>query len=99
MLIVAGTIEIDPSDAAVLAPAAATMMEATMAEPGCTEYVFSINVADPSKVQVFEIWESGDDLAAHFEMPHMVDFQAALSNVTITGRNIHRYEVASSEPL
>ena len=99
MLIVAGTIEIDPSDAAVLAPAAATMMEATLTEPGCVEYVFSISVADPSKVQIFEVWQSGEDLAAHFEMPHMADFQAALKNVTITGRDINRYEVASSEPM
>jgi len=99
MLIVAGTITIDPADADALRVAAAEMMAATHEEPGCHEYVFSISVADPGNVQVFEVWESADDLEAHFAMPHMATFRESLSAVTVTGRNLHRYEVASSEPM
>lgn len=99
MLIVAGTISIDPADAEKLGPAAAAMMAATHEEPGCQAYVFSISVADPSSVQVFEIWDSAEDLEAHFAMPHMATFQAALADITITGRDLNRYEVASSQPM
>ncbi len=99
MLIVAGTISIDPSDADVLREAAAVMMAATHEEPGCIEYVFSISVADPGNVQIFEVWESAADLEKHFTLPHMDTFQATLKDITITGRDLNRYEVSSSEPM
>ena len=99
MLIVAGTISIDPDHVEQLRGAAATMMEATLKEPGCIEYVFSVSVADPGNVQIFEIWESAEDLDKHFTMPHMAVFGESLSQITITGRDLHRYEVASREPM
>ena len=99
MLIVAGTITIDPADAEALRPAAAAMMAATHREPGCHQYVFSVSVADPSRIQVFEVWESAEDLAAHFEMPHMATFREVMGGLTVTGRDIMRYEISSAEPL
>ena len=99
MLIVAGTINIDPAGVDQLRAAAAIMMEATHQEPGNIEYVFSVSVADPGSVQIFEVWESAEDLEKHFTLPHMDVFQAALKDITITGRNLHRYEVASFEPM
>ena len=99
MLIVAGTIEIDPADVETLRDAASTMMAATLQEPGCQQYVFSVSVADPSQVQVFEIWDSAEDLAAHFETPHMAEYRQALAGITIRSRNLHRYEIAGVEPL
>ena len=99
MLIVAGTITIDPADADILRAAATAMMEATHQESGCIEYVFSISVADPGEVQVFEVWESAEDLKKHFAVAHMATFRSVLNEVTITGRNLHRYEVSSHEPM
>lgn len=75
------------------------MMAATHQEPGNIEYVFSISVADPGNVQIFEIWETAEDLEKHFTLPHMATFQAVMAELTVTGRNIHRYEISSSEPL
>ena len=68
--------------------AAAEMMAATRREPGNIEYVFSISVADPAHVQIFEVWQSGDDLEKHFTLPHMETFRATLGDITITGRDI-----------
>jgi len=99
MLIVAGTITIDPADVDALRAAASTMMEETHKEPGCHEYIFSISVADPGVVTIFEVWESAAHLEAHFEVPHMATFRQAMSTMTVTGRNLHRYEVASFEPM
>ena len=99
MLIVAGTIKVDPADVSRLSAAAAEMMAATHEEPGCIEYVFSISVADPGNVQIFEVWESAEDLEKHFTLPHMATFQTTLKDLTITGRSLHRYEVASFEPM
>ena len=43
---------------------------------------------------------SAEDLAAHFETPHMAEWRRALAEgVTIRGRDLHRYEVSGTEPL
>lgn len=99
MLIVAGSIQIDPGDVDRLRDAAIVMMEATHQEPGCIDYVFSVSVHDPGSVQIFETWESAEDLEKHFEMPHMATFRSALADLTITGRSVTKYEVSSSTPL
>ena len=99
MLIVAGTIHVDPADIDRLRVAAAEMMTATHEEPGCIQYVFSVNVADPGAVTIFEVWESAQDLEKHFEMPHMATFRAIMGSLTITGRDISKYEVSSSAPM
>lgn len=99
MLIVAGSITVDPADVDRLSEAAAAMMAATHEEPGNVEYVFSVSVADPGNVQIFEVWESAEDLEKHFTLPHMATFRAAMAELNVTGRSIHRYEISSSEPL
>ena len=99
MLIVAGTINVDPADVERLRAAAAEMMAATHQEPGCIEYVFSVSVADPGTVQIFEVWESAEDLETHFTLPHMTTFRSVLSDLNVTGRDINRYEVSSSAPM
>ena len=99
MLIVAGSIQIDPGEVDSMRTAAAAMMEATRQEPGCIEYVFSVSVDDPGSVQIFEIWETAEDLERHFEMPHMATFRAALGELTVTSRSVSKYDVSSSTPL
>lgn len=99
MLIVAGNIHVDPADVDRLRTAAAEMMTATRQEPGNIEYVFSVSVADPGTVQIFEVWEAAEDLEKHFTLPHMDTFQSVLKDITITGRDLNRYEVASSAPM
>lgn len=99
MLIVAGTLTIDPADADKLAAAATTMMTETLKETGCHQYVFSQSFADPATIQIYELWQSDEELAAHFEMPHMADFRAALADVNVIRREIYKYEVGNSAKL
>jgi len=99
MLIVAGTITIDPAQVERFSEAATQMMLATHEEPGNIAYVFSVNVADPGSIEIFEVWEAAQDLDRHMTLPHMTTFRAALKELTVTGRSISRYEVASHEPM
>ncbi len=99
MIIVAGTITIDPADVDAMRDAAAKMMAATHEEPGNIEYVFSVNVADPGSITVFEVWESLEDLENHFTLPHMAEFRAAMGTMTVLGRDLNRYEVSSATPM
>ena len=99
MLVIAGSIQIDPARLAEATPAALEVMEATRAEAGCISYTFSNDLADPGLIHVFEQWESQDALDAHFKTPHMAKFQQAMGGFGVRGMDIKRYEVASVGPL
>lgn len=92
MIIVAGTITIDPSDFAAYQAASEPMVAATLAEDGCVTYNFAQSVVDPTEIRIFEIWETKEALEAHFVVPHMATFQAALSGLKIGSRNLAIYE-------
>ncbi|GAB4557245.1 MAG: putative quinol monooxygenase [Haliangiales bacterium] len=99
MLIVAGTIVIDPAHREAAIAAATKAMHATRAEAGCISYTFSADFADPGGFYVFEEWESEEALAAHFKTPHMAEFVQALGALGVKRTEIKRYEVSSSQPL
>ncbi len=99
MIIVAGTITIGPDDLEAVRAAGADMMVATRQEEGCVEYAFSVDLADPSIVHVFEIWESQAALEAHFVAPHMAVFLEALSKVRVTNRDLSVYDAAKTGTL
>ena len=35
-------------------------------EPGCHDYCFAPDPAIPTRMQVYELWENSESLAAHF---------------------------------
>jgi quinol monooxygenase YgiN len=99
MLVIAGTIRIDPAKLPEATPAAAEVMEATRAESGCISYTFSADLVEPGLIHVFEEWQSQDALDAHFKAPHMAKFQQAMAGFGIQGIQLHRYEVSAKAPL
>lgn len=45
-------------------------------EPGCVAYCFAADPAEPTHIQVYELWTDADSLEAHFDHPNyaaMVD--------------------------
>ena len=42
-------------------------------EPGCLAYCFAADPAEPTHIQVYELWTDADSLAAHFEHPNYAD--------------------------
>ncbi|MGI9590981.1 MAG: putative quinol monooxygenase [Myxococcota bacterium] len=99
MLVIAGTIRIDPAKQSEAIPAALEVMEATRAESGCISYCFTAALADPGLIHVFEEWESPEALDAHFKTPHMAKFQQEMAGFGIQDMKIQRYEVSSVGPL
>ena len=92
MIVVAGTISINPSDMEAYRAAAAPMIEATLAEEGCQTYNFAQSVVDPTEIRIFEIWESNEALEAHFVADHMATFMEALGGLKISNRALAVYE-------
>ena len=99
MLIVAGTIGIDPTNRERAIAAAVEMMEATLKEPGCAAYTISADVSDPGAFHIFEEWQDQAALDAHFAMPHMAAFQEALGKVGVRGMTVSKYDVSSKGGL
>lgn len=94
MLIVAGTIEIDPDARDALFEALAPMIEATRAEPGCQAYAFTIDPDDPALVHLFERWDDQASLDAHFASEHMATWQAKAADLPFRSRDITKYLIS-----
>lgn len=99
MLIVAGTIEVDPDHRDAMFAAVAPMVEATRAEPGCRAYVFSPDPDDPGLVHLYELWDDQAALDAHFASDHMAAWQARSADLPIRGRDITKYLVSGTGTL
>jgi len=95
MLIVAGRVPVKPERRAQALAAAVKMARATQAEAGCRSYAFSSDLEDPNLFLVFEEWESEAALAAHFQTPHMAEFNAVIPQLVAGPPSINRYEVAA----
>ncbi len=91
MIIVAGTLNIDPAKTADAQEAAAKVMAATRAEAGNRAYVIAADPIDEGVVNIYEMWADDDALASHMGEPHMADFMAAMGTFGITGMNLKKY--------
>jgi quinol monooxygenase YgiN len=99
MLIVAGTIEVEPDDRDALMAAALPMMAASQAEEGCLDYVFSVDPTDAGTVRVFERWTDAAALEAHFATAHMATLRAAMGPLRITRSDVTRYAISRTGPV
>ena len=78
MIVVNAKIESTAEDIAAMKAAIAVMEQKSQAEEGCYDYTFSVELNNPNVIRITEKWESMEDLKAHFQEPHMADFQAAM---------------------
>ena len=79
MIVVNGTIQTDEANIERLKAAIATMEAASLAEEGCHDYTFSIELNNPDTLRITERWDSMQALESHFKTPHMAIFQAELA--------------------
>ncbi len=99
MIIVAGTIRIDPDKHEAFLPAAKNMLAATRKEAGCRIYSYAFDVEDAGLVRIYEEWEQRAHLDAHFKTPHMADWRAALERIGAHSRAIKAFESEDGEAL
>ncbi len=98
MIVVNAVIKATAETIAAMKDAIATMETASRAEAGCHDYTFSVELNNPNVLRITEKWESMDDLKAHFGMPHMADFQAAMAANPPEGVEAKFYEVKEVPP-
>lgn len=65
MIIVGGSFEVEAEQRDIFIAEHLESMRKSRAEQGCLEYTFCADPLDPSRVILFERWETQDDLNAH----------------------------------
>lgn len=78
MIVVNARIEATEETIAAMKDAISVMEQASQAEEGCHDYTFSVELNNPAVLRITEKWEDMAALQAHFGMPHMAEFQAAM---------------------
>lgn len=99
MIVIAGTVQVRPEKREAAVAAAVRMAVATRQETGCISYGFYADLANPNTILVFETWENEAALAAHFQTPHMAEFNQITPQVVAAAPQIKRYDVASVKDL
>lgn len=99
MLVIHAEIRIPADEVDTLAAVARPMCEKSEAEEGCHLYAFSVDVSEPGLVRITEEWESQEALDAHFQTPHMGDFQAGMAGLTSPNVKATKFMVSSSEDM
>jgi quinol monooxygenase YgiN len=95
MLVVAGTITLDPTKRSAAEAAFDRMRAATLAEAGCLAYQAYLDRTDPGTVFIFEKWRDQAALTAHFATPHMAEFGQALGSLGVAAMDVRKYEVSA----
>jgi len=99
MLLVAGTLAVDPEAHDRFLAAAAAVVSPTLAEAGCRQYGFWADPDRPGRFLAFESWESEAQLEAHLRTPHLKAFQRALAEMGLRKSSVRRYLVEAVRPL
>lgn len=68
-------------------------------EAGCRDYCFAPDPAVPTRIQVYELWEDSDTLAAHFDHPNYTRMVELLGQCNIVSSTNQAYLVERGEPV
>jgi quinol monooxygenase YgiN len=99
VIILAGTVDVDPERRDAALEAGRLHMEATRAQKGCMDYLWSADLLVPGRIYVYERWESEADLKAHFDGPHYLAMRNTIAGHGLTGADVLKYRVERSEPV
>jgi len=99
MLIVSGTISMDPEGHDAAVELIAPLVEATLAEPGNVTYGFWADLSTRGVFHVYEEWESPEAMDEHMASAHMADFLVGMGSLPITGTELNQHMVSESTRL
>ncbi len=68
-------------------------------EPGCQAYCFAPDPAVPTRIQVYELWDDSDSLAAHFTHPNYLRMVELLQSARIRESINRAYLTVADEPV
>ncbi|SCY38217.1 Quinol monooxygenase YgiN [Novosphingobium aromaticivorans] len=94
-----GWIDFDGKDAAEVVRGGKQFILPTYDEPGCIHYVWNADPLKPSRVWVYEEWESTRALADHLAGPLYRAMADYLGQAGMTGAEVDKYRVVAKQPV
>ena len=92
MLLVDGTLTLNPDRMEEAVPSITALVHASRAEIGCIDFVFSEEVGSPGTIRVFERWESRQHLDHHQATSHVAQWRKAAAELDIVRRSLVVYD-------
>lgn len=74
-------------------------MATRVEEAGCQDYCFAADPSVPTRVQVYELWDDSESLAAHFKHPNYDKMVELLGQAGIKESVNQAYLVERGEPV
>jgi quinol monooxygenase YgiN len=99
LIIIAGTIDLDPERAEQALIDARDFIAASRAEPGCIAYDWAIDPTRPGRINVFEEWESESALAQHFRDVSYRAMRDHLPRYGLVSSSVRKYRCDRAEPV
>ncbi|ASR37208.1 antibiotic biosynthesis monooxygenase [Prauserella marina] len=93
MLIIAGHVEVDPGNRDAYVAAHHDLIARARAARGCLDVAISADPLDPARVNVFERWDTQENLDAWRAVAAAPDSETA-----IVADNVMAYEVSGERP-
>ena len=98
-IIIAGTIDMDPTQVEAALVAAQPLIEGALTQPGCLDYSWCPDPYTPGKVLVFERWTDEEALASHFRNRWYTEMRTTLGQYGIRGSSVLKYRIDLAEPV
>lgn len=98
-IVISAQIDIDPVRRTSMLAGAQRWIDGALSQPGCIRYDWSVDLKTPSRINVFEEWESGEALAAHFAGPQFAGMVAHLGNSGMQNVVGRKYRVDAEAPV
>ncbi|HEV7192274.1 MAG TPA: antibiotic biosynthesis monooxygenase family protein [Jatrophihabitantaceae bacterium] len=93
MIIVAGTLTVDPADRSLYLELASAATAQARLIPECLDFAQSADPLESDRINIFERWESDAGLEAFRSLP-----DDGVQTPPILGADVHRYRISSVEP-
>lgn len=97
MIVVNVKAEIDSAGISQMKEGLAQMEQLSRAEAGCQDYTFSVELNNGAVLRITEKWDSMEALLAHFQTPHMAEFQKMIAQNPPKSMEANFYEAKSVE--
>lgn len=68
-------------------------------EPGCIVYCFAADPCQNDLIQVYELWESQETLAAHFDHPNYLAMRTMLGEAGLVSAVSRKHRIDASAPV
>ncbi|MCH2169200.1 antibiotic biosynthesis monooxygenase [Myxococcota bacterium] len=99
MILIAGTVDVNPEQRDAAIEAARLLMEETRSQAGCVDYVWCADPTNAARIYVYERWDDQESLAAHLNGPYYKAMLKTIGDHEVRGIDVSKFRCDLSEPV